>query len=172
VKSDPFAPATSSTHIKNLNRAELPEPADTLDDIEREALLRMHTTGTEAKYDKLLDDAELERRDTLVREYREELAEHGEAQNPTLVDLVNEEYVWQDGDEDSPPGWMSFADREAAVQAEAAEFLADPVETPAEQKPAKPARKGAKGSAKPAAIADAEAELEAAVAELDGKAGK
>jgi len=94
VKSDPFAPPTSPTHPKNLAAETVARRAD-LAEREQEARRALHTTDHERRFDKLPDGDELSRRATLVEEFDEELSAAGEASNPTLVDMVGEEYVWQ-----------------------------------------------------------------------------
>jgi hypothetical protein len=168
VHSDPFAPATSERHIKNLTRVQ--PPLDGGDDPE---LVHAHVTPSELLANQMPDSDELLRRDTLVDEFRAELDEHGEAQNPTLVDLTDTEHVWhwvepqgdeagyftwlptsevsedadKQGDEDTSPG----GDEKPATEGEA--------EPPAE-KPASKPKRGSKGG-------KTQEELDAALAKLN-----
>jgi len=143
VTLNPFAPATHPDHPKNVGRA--PERDDA--PARLDALMSLHRTPHEEQADQTPDADELERRDTLVTEFREELEEHGEAQNPTLVDLTGEDYVWQEGDEDTDSYWAHASVLEDDEPAED--------EKPVSKR--KPARKR-----KPAA------KLDEALAKLDG----
>lgn len=98
MKSDPFAPANSPRHVKNLSAAFAPD-TETLDALARqEELQRLHMTGHEGPGN-VPDVEELERRQTLVDEYREQLATEGpDAEPPALEDLTGNLYTWREGD--------------------------------------------------------------------------
>lgn len=100
MRSDPFVPASSPRHVKNLSAAFAPS-ADT----RWLQLIAVHATGHERAWmdedppGQFPDTQELERRATLVEEYREQLSEEGpDAEAPTLVDIAGELYVWREGD--------------------------------------------------------------------------
>ena len=105
MKSDPFAPANSPRHIRNLRD---PEPEV---DTRWLKLISLHATDHERAW---MDEdppgqapstEELERRQTLVDEFREQLATEGpDAELPTLEDITGELYQWNEGDrtEDDP----------------------------------------------------------------------
>jgi hypothetical protein len=98
VKSDPFAPATSPSHAKNLLDVDPVRNA-------LAELIELHATDHEQRFLQYPDADELRRRQTLVDEYREQLATEGpDAEPPTLLDLLNEAYQWREGDrtEDDP----------------------------------------------------------------------
>lgn len=99
MKSDPFAPANSPRHIKNLSAAFAPR-AESLDALGRqEQLQRLHMTAHEGGPDNVPDVEELERRQTLVDEYREQLATEGpDAEPPAVEDITGHLYVWREGD--------------------------------------------------------------------------
>lgn len=176
VKSDPFAPATSPTHIKNLRATEADEPTEEreLADEERDILLETHVTEREKQADLVPDDEELTRRETLVSEFFDELREHDEAENPTLVDLTEAEHVWYqhdegtyrhqlaEGAEPEPYGWVAVEDLavedSTPPEEEQAGPKADDAPAPADKKPAK--RSGRKGKQQPENLDDALAALD------------
>lgn len=120
MKSDPFAPITSPAHVKNLKgddpaggrHAELERrhalAIDMLLEYDPNAkpirdqlpeLLDTHVTDHELLAQVFPNVEELQRRATLVTEYRDQLAEEGpDAEAPTLVDLETESYRWSEGD--------------------------------------------------------------------------
>lgn len=98
MRSDPFAPADSPRHVKNIAAA--PRPSDeSLNALARqEELQRLHMTSHEGPGN-VPSVEELERRQTLVDEFREQLATEGpDAEPPTLVDEAGQTYVWWEGD--------------------------------------------------------------------------
>lgn len=104
MKSDPFAPATSPRHPSNIRRSFAPD-SESLDALARqEELQRLHITDHERAahrddHGDLPDVEELERRQTLVDEFREQLATEGpDAELPTLEDITGQLYRWHEGD--------------------------------------------------------------------------
>jgi hypothetical protein len=109
VKSDPFAPANSPRHPVNLDAAFARAGAQVVNENSSEvqrwqALTAAHLTDHERRFWEDQDgyppsSEELERRATLVEEYRAQLAEEGpDAEAPTLVDITGELYTWREGD--------------------------------------------------------------------------
>lgn len=95
MKSDPFAPANSPRHVRNLGAAFRQPRAQ--DDAASTRLL--HSTAHEQDADAYPDAEELQRRATLVEEYRQQLAEEGpDAEAPELEDVTGELYRWHEGD--------------------------------------------------------------------------
>lgn len=98
MKSDPFAPIDSPHHVKSMSGLLGTDPTDP-ELVHRAELLNLHLTGHEDQADRVPALEELERRQTLVDEYREQLAEEGpDAEAPTLVDETTNLYVWREGD--------------------------------------------------------------------------
>lgn len=98
MKSDPFAPAHDPFHIKNLKRAEAGTFAGKHADRFVE-LVKLHVTGHEEDANQVPQLDELERRQTLVDEFREQLATEGpDAGLPTLEDGTGHFYEWREGD--------------------------------------------------------------------------
>lgn len=101
MRSDPFAPADSPRHAKNLAAAFHPKNGDP-EAGRRAELLNLHLTGHEYNLTDAgqpPDLAELERRQTLVDEYRTQLAEEGpDAEPPTIEDVTGHLYEWREGD--------------------------------------------------------------------------
>lgn len=99
MKSDPFAPADSPLHAKNIRRLAadgqfVGQHADRF-----EELVQVHVTGHEGDADQVPALEELERRQTLVDEFREQLATEGpDAELPTLEDVTGRLYRWHEGD--------------------------------------------------------------------------
>lgn len=98
MRSDPFAPAHSPLHPKNVRNAFAPD-AESLQALTRqEQLQRLHMTDHEGP-GHVPTVEELLRRQTLVDEFREQLATEGpDAEPPTLVDETGQTYVWWEGD--------------------------------------------------------------------------
>jgi hypothetical protein len=99
VKSDPFAPATSDRHAKNITAAALlSEEGEPLRNRFAE-LLELHLTPHEEAANLSPSVEEAERRQTLVDEFREQLAAEGpDADLPTLEDETGALYQWHEGD--------------------------------------------------------------------------
>lgn len=99
MKSDPFAPADHPLHAKNILLAAANGELVGVHASRFGELVQLHLTDHENRFDRVPDLQELERRETLVSEYRQQLSEEGpDAEPPTLVDLLNESYVWREGD--------------------------------------------------------------------------
>lgn len=109
MRSDPFAPANSPRHIKNLSAAFAPAGEQTVDEnspeVQRwQALTAAHLTDHERTFWEDQDgyppsSEELERRATLVDEYRTQLGEEGpDAEPPTVEDITGHLYTWREGD--------------------------------------------------------------------------
>lgn len=98
MKSDPFAPADSSRHAKNITAAAL--LAEDGPERNRFAeLLEIHLTPHEQAANVSPSVEEAERRQTLVDEFREQLAAEGpDAELPTLEDDTGALYEWHEGD--------------------------------------------------------------------------
>lgn len=98
MKSDPFAPADSPRHAKNITAAALL----TEDGPGRNRfaeLLEIHLTPHEQAANVSPSVEEAERRQTLVDEFREQLdAEGPDAELPTLEDDTGALYEWHEGD--------------------------------------------------------------------------
>lgn len=119
MKSDPFAPANSPQHVKNAERGQGPET-----DTRWLELIAVHATDHERAWmdedppGQLPDTDELERRATLVEEYRAQLAEEGpDAEAPTLEDITGELYAWREGDHteddaETSSGWYFVGEPE------------------------------------------------------------
>lgn len=104
MKSDPFAPATSDRHAKNITSAALLTDDGPLRNRFAE-LLELHLTPHEQAANVSPSVEEAERRQTLVDEYRDQLATEGpDADAPSLEDETGALYVWREGDrtEDDP----------------------------------------------------------------------
>jgi hypothetical protein len=99
VKSDPFAPANSPRHAKNITAAALlGEDGDPQRNRFAE-LLEIHLTPHEEAANISPSVEEAERRQTLVDEFREQLAAEGpDAELPTLEDETGALYQWNEGD--------------------------------------------------------------------------
>lgn len=99
MKSDPFAPIDSPHHVKNIRQlAADGQLAGPLAGRFAE-LVQRHLTDHEDIADQVPALEELERRQTLVDEYREQLAEEGpDADAPTLEDATGKLYTWREGD--------------------------------------------------------------------------
>lgn len=101
MRSDPFAPADNPRHPKNLAAAFHPKNGDP-EAGRRAELLNLHLTVHEYNLTDAGDPpdlAELERRQTLVDEYRTQLAEEGpDAEPPTIEDITGHLYEWREGD--------------------------------------------------------------------------
>lgn len=100
MKSDPFAPGDSPRHIKNKRREQEPDT-----DTRWLELIGLHATDHERAWmdedppGEMPTTEELERRQTLVDEFREQLATEGpDAELPTLEDITGELYQWHEGD--------------------------------------------------------------------------
>lgn len=146
MKSDPKAPASSPLHIKNLAAPGAPA-LHPLDEVEHEFLADLHVTAAERDADQLPDATELDRRDQLIREYRQELEQAGETAGqdggtvvpPTLEDETGALYVW-DRDENGDFDWRPApddADTDTEVE-EKADASTEPADT---GKPAKGKRR-------------------------------
>jgi hypothetical protein len=126
VKSDPFAPANSPQHVKNLSDAFAPRNGDpeagrraelehkhaasiaAMLDADPNAgpirnelaeLIEAHVTGHELADNVYPVTEELQRRATLVDEYRTQLGEEGpDAEPPAVEDLTGHLYAWREGD--------------------------------------------------------------------------
>jgi hypothetical protein len=99
VKSDPFAPIDSPYHAKNIRALAAGGQLVGPHAARFSELVQLHLTGHEEQADQVPALEELERRQTLVDEYREQLAEEGpDAEAPTLVDETTNLYVWREGD--------------------------------------------------------------------------
>jgi hypothetical protein len=160
VKSDPFAPAASPAHIKNLKLYTQPEGDPEPD---RDALRQLHRTDTEPD---MPDDDEINRRATLVAEFQAEMEEHGDAENPTLVDLTDTEYVWRPADGDEPGGWHPTSE-ETAEEGDG-DGAADSGDTPpVEETPAPEADKATAKSKGRRRKAEPAGDLDAALAKLN-----
>lgn len=99
MKSDPYAPANSSRHAKNITAAAL--LADDDDPMRNRfaELLELHLTPHEERANVSPSIEEAERRQTLVDEFREQLATEGpDAERPMLEDGTGELYEWFEGD--------------------------------------------------------------------------
>lgn len=140
MRSDPFAPANSPRHIKNITAAALLD-----DDPERNRfaeLLELHLTPHEQDANVSPSVEEAERRQTLVNEYREQLAAEGpDAEPPSLEDETGALYVWREGDRteddaDEPSGQPDGETTSAWV------FAGETEETPAPEGVAVPPRNG------------------------------
>jgi hypothetical protein len=98
VKSDPFAPASHPLHPKNITAAALLTEDGPARNRFAE-LLEIHLTPHEQGANISPSVEEAERRQTLVDEYREELATEGpDAELPTLEDNTGALYEWHEGD--------------------------------------------------------------------------
>lgn len=99
MKSDPFAPIDSPAHAKNIRA--LAEDGQLVGPHAGRfsELVQLHLTDHEHQADQVPALEELERRQTLVDEYREQLAEEGpDAEAPTLEDITGNLYQWREGD--------------------------------------------------------------------------
>lgn len=98
MRSDPFAPGDSPRHIKNITAAALLTEDGPARNRFAE-LLEIHLTPHEQGASISPSVEEVERRQTLVDEYREELATEGpDAEFPTLEDNTGALYEWHEGD--------------------------------------------------------------------------
>jgi hypothetical protein len=107
VKSDPFAPANSPLHPKNITAAALLGEEHGGERNRFAELLELHLTPHEQAANVSPSVEEAERRQTLVDEYREQLATEGpDAEAPELEDETGALYVWREGDhaEEDPEG--------------------------------------------------------------------
>lgn len=99
MKSDPFAPIDSPRHAKNIRQ--LAEDGELVGPLAGRfaELVQLHLTSHEDQADRVPALEELERRQTLVDEYRAQLAEEGpDAEAPTLEDGTGNLYMWREGD--------------------------------------------------------------------------
>lgn len=98
MKSDPFAPIDSDRHPKHIHAAALLGE----DGPQRNRfaeLLELHLTPHEQAANVSPSVEEVERRQTLVEEFREQLAAEGpDAELPTLEDETGAFYRWHEGD--------------------------------------------------------------------------
>lgn len=105
MKSDPFAPVNDPRHIRNIRaQANGGQPPGPLASRFAE-LVQVHLTDHEQQANQEPELQELERRQTLVDEYLEQIAQEGpDAEAPTLEDTTGHLYAWREGDrtEDDP----------------------------------------------------------------------
>lgn len=105
MRSDPFAPATSPRHPKNITAAALLGEEYDPERNRFAELLELHLTPHEQAANVSPSVEEAERRQTLVDEYREQLGAEGpDAEPPSLEDETGALYEWREGDhtEDDP----------------------------------------------------------------------
>lgn len=136
MKSDPFAPADHPRHPRNIRAlAADGQFAGPLASRFAE-LVQVHLTGHEDQADRIPELQELQRRQTLVDEYRQQLAEEGpDAEAPTLVDETTNLYVWREGDRteddaEEPSGQPDGETSIGWVSVNADGPTADPAEIP------------------------------------------
>jgi hypothetical protein len=105
VKYDPFAPAKSPFHPRNITSAALLSEGGEPERNRFAELLELHLTDHEQQANVSPAVEEAERRQTLVDEFRQQLAHEGpDAEQPTLEDETGHLYQWREGDrtEDDP----------------------------------------------------------------------
>lgn len=107
MKSDPFAPADSPRHIRNIHAAALLGEDDDPQRNRFAELLELHLTPHEQAANISPSIEEAERRQTLVDEFHEQLSTEGpDAELPTLEDATGTLYEWQQGDGDGSWSWQ------------------------------------------------------------------